>query len=53
MWKRQEEANRCGAERIPEGTLAPLAARPLENGKDATLVSNTPLVETQPMWSAT
>jgi cytoskeletal protein CcmA (bactofilin family) len=48
MWKRQDEANKSDAEPIPEGSSAPLAARPLENGKDATLVSNTLLVETKP-----
>ena len=42
MWNksRQEEATKCGVAPISADTLAPLATRPLENGKDATLMSS-------------
>ena len=48
MWKRQEEATKWGSGPIPEGTSVPLATRHLENGKDATPVSNILMVETKP-----
>jgi cytoskeletal protein CcmA (bactofilin family) len=37
---RQEETTKCGVAPISEDTSAPLATRPLENGKDATLMSS-------------
>ena len=42
MWNksRQEETTKCGVAPISEDTSAPLATRPLENGKDATLMSS-------------
>ena len=48
MWNRQEETTKGGTGPIPEGTSAPLATRHLENGKDATLVSNILMPETKP-----
>jgi len=50
MWNKrlQEETTKCGAAPIEEGTLAPLVTRPLENGKDATLVSNILTAEATP-----
>ena len=45
MRNRQEETS-TGP--IPEGTSAPMATRPLENGKDATLVSNILIAEAKP-----
>jgi len=48
MWNRQEEGTKWGTESIPEGISAPLATRHLENGKDATLVSNILMAETKP-----
>ena len=42
MWNksRQEETTKCGVAPISEDISAPLATRPLENGKDATLMSS-------------
>jgi cytoskeletal protein CcmA (bactofilin family) len=48
MWNKQEENNKYGTGPIPEGTSAPLATRPLENGKDATPVSNILMAEAKP-----
>ena len=49
MWnkRRQEETTTCGSP-IPEGTSTPLATRPLENRKDATLMSNILVAEAKP-----
>ena len=50
MWnkRRQEEATGCGVAAVPESTSTPLATRPLENGKDATLMSNVFIAEAKP-----
>jgi cytoskeletal protein CcmA (bactofilin family) len=40
MPNRQEEITKWGAGPIPEGTSTPVATRPAEKGKDATLMSN-------------
>jgi cytoskeletal protein CcmA (bactofilin family) len=45
MWNKQEE---IGTGTIPGGTSAPLATRPLENKKDATLVPNILKEEAKP-----
>ena len=50
MWnkRRQEKITTCGAAPIAEGTSTSLAARPLEIGKDATLMSNIFVAEAKP-----
>ena len=50
MWNksRQEETTKCGVAPMSEDTLAPLATRPLENGKDPTLMSNILAAEAKP-----
>jgi len=48
MWNRQEQTTECATGLIPEGTSAPIATRQLENGEDATLVSNMLMAETRP-----
>jgi hypothetical protein len=42
MWNksRQEETTKCGVAPMSADTLAPLATRRLENGKDVTLMSS-------------
>ena len=49
MWnKRRQEETTFGAAPIPEGTSTPLATRPLENGKDTTLMSSILVAEAKP-----
>ena len=50
MWNKrlQEETTKCGAAPVEEGTSTALATRPLENGKDATLMSNILMAEARP-----
>ena len=50
MWnkRRQEKITTCGAAPIAEGASTSLAARPLEIGKNATLMSNIFVAEAKP-----
>src|SRR6516225_6735320 len=49
MWnkRQQEETTTCSVAPIPESTSTPLSTRPLENGKDAMLMSNILVAETK------